>query len=426
MKMNKLKYLLYMCAASIVCLFAATSCITDDLGDDSPTAGGNEHVTVNMTFQAKDAGIATDASNPENQLKSIRVYVFDSDKAEASLLGYHHVDLGGQPATATYKFSIKLNLRKDQLAQNCRFYIIANENYAGGLQLADGTSPFTLPEATWDDTKEEWNWAAESNRITPTDFPNLRFTQLPEYGTDGSPLPMAVAESRSIASMGQKCEFVLQRSVAKLSLYFTKTGAGELYMDRGMYLYNVPKEGYLFPQESLRENDITIGNEETDLDVEETPDSEHKRGGRELLAPAYQTDGLTPAHKNGITKDYPLEGEPGGIPNPDNYQLLPEKPVYMFAHYTGVNNSTGTGVAGTDKGYYVKLLFHMHESNDEEGGDNEYPDHDGKIHRVFLPKVDANDEVRVFSRIYMKGYIELQLHWMVAEWQTGGGDIDFN
>lgn len=420
MKMNKLKHLLYTCAASIVCIFAATSCITDDLGDDTPTSGGNEHVTVNLTFQAKDVSIATDANNPENQLKSIRVYVFDNNDANANLLGYHYADLGTS-TVATYKFSIKLNLRQKDLTKDCYFYIIANENFAK-VTNAEEVKPISFPAAAWDETEEEWKWENMSTTTNPATLSALRFNTLPMYGENP---PMAVAEARSIASMSQHCEFILQRSVAKLCLYFAKTGAGELYMDRGMYLYNTPKEGYLFPQESLTANNIgEITHEETNLGEVETPDSDHGRGGQELLAPSYQSGTTTPAHTNEIDKNYPLGGEPDG-PHPDNYQLLPEKPVYMFAHYTGVANSTGTGVAGTDKGYYVKLLFHMHENNDADGGEDEAPNHDGEIYRVFLPKVDANDEVRIFSRIYMKGYIELQLHWMVADWQTGGGDIEF-
>lgn len=144
--------------------------------------------------------------------------------------------------------------------------------------------------------------------------------------------------------------------MAKLSLYFAKYGAGELYIDRGIYLYNVPEEGYLFPPTSLTQDNIgIIGNQETDPGKAEAPDSNHQRGGKELLPPSYTGSGTTPAHTNAITAEYPLTG--GGTENTGNYQLLPAKPIYMFAHYTGVTNGTGTGTVETDKGYYVKFLF---------------------------------------------------------------------
>lgn len=401
----------------MLCMLSATSCVNDEY------AGGQteqtEHVTVNLNFRVGNT--ETDAAEPENQLESIRVYVFDDNEAEPQLLGYHHATVGS--GVTTYDFPIELGLRRSQAGRQCRFYIIANESRAGGLHLPDNTGSFTFPDAERNGTDGTWAFKNGAG-ITPAELRSLRFNGLPEYGER---LPMAVEESRTV-SHNQQCDFKLIRSVAKLSLYFAKTGTGELYMDRGMYLYNVPKEGYLFPQESLTESNIgSIENEETDLNVEEKPDSEHGRGGKELLAPAYLEGGTTPAHKNVIIKNYPLEGEPGGKPNPDNYQLLPQKPIYMFAHYTGVENPTGTGTVETDKGYYVKFLFHMHENSDDDGGDNEYPDHDGEIHRVFLPKVSANDDVSVFSRIYMKGYIKLELHWMVKQWSDGGGgDITFN
>lgn len=52
----------------------------------------------------------------------------------------------------------------------------------------------------------------------------------------------------------QEINLELKRSIAKLQLYFAKAdvadaGEGQLYMGRGLYLYNMPKYGYLFPKE---------------------------------------------------------------------------------------------------------------------------------------------------------------------------------
>ena len=418
MKTERLKCL-YVWMACTFCVLSVASCVNDGYEDGKMES---ENVTVNLNFKAGDIKVETDGTVAENRLNSIRVYVFNGDGEDARLLGYHH-EKAIPGNSVEYSFPIELGLKQSQTGQKCRFYIVANEDEAGGLHLPDDdTGPFSFPEATRDEVDGAWSFK-DGEDITPAELKSLRFNGLPSYG---EPIPMAVEGSRTITSQNQQCEFILKRSVAKLCMYFAKTGGGELYMDRGMYLYNVPEEGYLFPQKTLTDNNIgAIGHTETDLDTEEKPDSEHQRGGKELLVPNYLDGTTTPAHKNEITKGYPLKGEPSG-PDPDNYQMLPAEPVYMFAHYTGVENPTGAGIAGTDRGYYVKLLFHMHESNDAEDGDGEYENHDGKIHRVFLPKIEANDEVRLFSHIYMKGYIELQLHWMVAGWQTGGGDIVFN
>lgn len=413
MKTKRLKHL-YIRVACMLCMLSAASCINDEYAGERE--GQTERVTVDLNFKVGGVATETDGTDPENRLKSIRVYVFDNNDADAQLLGFYY---SGEIVedVAEYSFPIELGLKRSQTGQRCYFYIVANEEQAGGLHSPDNGVSFSFPEATRDETDGTWSFA-EGGGTTPTELKGLRFSGLPEYG---QPLPMAVEGVQTISSQNRQCNFELERSVAKLCMYFAKTGAGELYMDRGMYLYNTPKEGYLFPQTNLTLNENDIIHKEERPEDEQPGSGEHQRGGKELLARADQ--GGTPQHKNEITKDYPLGGEPDG-PYPDNYQLLPDKPIYMFAHYTGVENSTGTGVAGTDKGYYVKLLFHMHEKVGDDGDEDN--NHDGEIHRVFLPKVDANDEVRVFSRIYMKGYIELQLHWMIAEWQSGGGDIEFN
>lgn len=408
-----------MCAG-ILCLLSVCSCAGNE--HDEGMVDSNGRVTVTLSFKARDVQAGEDVGAPENQLSTIRVYVFDRNGQDVSLLGYHHAEI--QENKSTYNFDMELNMTKDNMGETCWFYIIANEGSAKGLYLP-GSSGFSFPEANQD---ENGIWSfTDGETISPEGLRDLRFNGLPEYGDDGGILPMAAEVSQKITSMHQQCKFELQRSVAKLSLFFVKTGSGELYMDRGMYLYNIPEEGFLFPRTDLESSGLRIGNHETNLDQEEGPDDNHQRGGLELLEPAYNAGTTTPSHTNEITKTFPLGGENPDRPDPKNYELLPEKPIYMFAHYTGTADKTGKGDPNKDKGYYVKFLFHMHESNDGEGGSGEYPDHDGEIHRVFLPKVDANDDIRIFSRIYMKGYIELQLHWAVGRWTDGGGgNIDFN
>lgn len=428
--MKKLKYLHKYILLGILAMQAA-SCVNDEYGQDSITP--EERVVVNLFFTTAQTAAGNDplpdAGNPENQIKSLRVYIFSGSE----LVGYQpKTDIPENTASKTLEMQLCLSNKSiPNEGYPCTFYIITNEDAAGGLKSEGSTTAdYTLPEPTQDTATRTWKLPEGTTEAT---FKNIKFTRLPEAAlVDGSTqsytnalLPMTAIHTENIKKSTQEITIPLQRSVAKLSLYFAKYGTGELYIDRGIYLYNVPEEGYLFPPTSLTQDNIgTIENQETDPGKAEAPDSNHQRGGKELLPPSYTGSGTTPAHTNAITAEYPLTG--GGTENTGNYQLLPAKPIYMFAHYTGVTNGTGTGTVETDKGYYVKFLFHKHENNDDEGGNSEYDKHDGEIYRIFLPEVNANDEVQVFSRIYMKGYIELQLHWMVAAWKTGGGDIDFN
>lgn len=413
----------------LACLLAVgiVSCAGDEY--EQEPIPSKDRVTVNLTFSTgRSTNDEVEADDPEDQLRSLRVYIF----SDGELVGYQP-ETTIPARTTSQVLEMQLSLSNSAIPSEgypCTFYIIANEDAAVGLKLGENTN-YTLPTPVQTD-KGFWTLPEETTEET---FKDIKFIQLPtateEWNKDGkthygSILPMAAIHKETIHKDTKSIEIGLQRSVAKLSLYFAKTGSGELYMDRGMYLYNVPQEGYLFPRQNLEESNIDIGNKETGLDREETSDSDdHQRSGQELLEPDYEPDTTTPAHKNEITTYYPIEGEPDGIPNPKNYQQMPDKPIYLFAHYTGVDKADGIGDPKTDKGYYVKLLFHMHEDKGDNGEIE--TNHDGKINRVFLPKVDANEEVRIFSRIYMEGYIKLELHWMVEKWEDGGGgDITFN
>lgn len=414
MKTKRLKHL-YIRVACMLCMLSAASCVNDEYAGEKE--GQTERVTVDLNFKVGGVATETDGTDPENRLKSIRVYVFDNNGADARLLGFFY---SGEIVkdVAEYSFPIELGLKRSQTGQRCYFYIVANEKQAGDLYLSDkADSPFTLPEAAWNGEDGAWSWKGEN--ITPVQIKELVFKTLPDFG---SALPMAVEGVQTISSQNRHCTFILQRSVAKLNLYFAKYGAGQAFMGRGMYLYNIPEYGFLFP----KAGDFTVGTTyKEDEETGDDSDSPNQNGGKVILPAGAKTvaDETKPdkIDINEITKD--VAKLQGGADNLDNYDLFPQHPVYLYAHPQGKDKGEDVldDQNNTD-GYQLKLLVHLHEV----GEDGDLTDHTGEIYNVYLPKVQANQSMNVLSVFRMKSYIEIpELHWMILPWNQKGGDIVF-
>ena len=226
----------------------------------------------------------------------------------------------------------------------------------------------------------------------------------------------------------------LTRSVAKMQLYFTTTGAGECYMGRGLYLYNEPKYGYLFPCNTYSD---PIGRKEAESapsDWNTNPDYQdshlHQLNGRVILnsgwpdEPESYGDTEHTEQMEGLDINL-IEADINDPTNPQ-YEHLPQKSFYLFAN---PNISTGqlreyvvvSATKPVGDGYYLKILVHQH-GVDQTGVEL----HKGERFYLPLPAVKANDCLSIYSVVTLDGHITLTPHWMIQEWQEGGGSIEFN
>ena len=111
-----------------------------------------------------------------------------------------------------------------------------------------------------------------------------------------------------------------------------------------------------------------------------------------------------------------------GNTDPEQFQWMPAKPVYLFANPNGIADLYPSAPAGDkEKGYYLKILSHEHKvgSDGTEG-------HEADMQYVALPEVEANMNLRLFSVISMHGHVAMTAHWMIVPWEAGGGDVEFN
>lgn len=405
--------------------------------DDSPEQkpdGTMETVRITIQTRANGENILELEEN-EYKIQTLRMYVFSDDE---KLLGYHYVDnTTGDQQTVTFTMKLPTGTHT--------FYTIANENAAGGLKINNtGDTTYNLPGST-DATEVD----LETLTVTPDDLKSLTFSTLPvatylsggetnskdETGkTYTSPLlPMVSKYTQQVTPNGS-VSISLIRSVAKMKFYFTTTGVGDCYMGRGLYLYNEPEYGYLFPCNTYSE---LIGRREAESapsDWDTDPDYQdshlHQLNGRVILNSGWpdEPESYGDTEHTEQMKGLDINLIEADINDPTNpqYEHLPQKSFYLFAN---PNISTGqlredvvvSATKPVGDGYYLKILVHQHGA-DQTGVEL----HKGERFYLPLPAVKANDCLSIYSVVTLDGHITLTPHWMIQEWQEGGGSIEFN
>lgn len=432
MKRNNLIKKLLRCMAAAGCTLLA-ACSADSDPAIAPQPG--EQVEVSFRLSTRAGKTIPTEDQPEYQIQSVRIYAFKGTE----LVGYHYTDnIADAMPTAT--ITEKMTLPTGSID----FYTIVNEVKAGTLKLNNGTDAYTLPDAT----------NIETATVTPADLKSITFSTLPTAtpaaGNDETTkdetnktytrpvLPMATKQTVSISSSTKTVDLTMTRSVAKLNLRFAKieptTEKYNVYMGRGMFLYNVPQYGYLFAKETTYADTdfyhLEDGDDHPDItDPSQDEDTKyshlHQRNGMMILQSGWPEEGADDAgtdnenfketHINEITTVYD-ESKKEDI---TAYQVLPNKPIYLFANPNKATNPANP-MDDKAKGYYLKMLIHEHQASDTD-----QKDHYGEQHYVCLPAIEANRSVTLCSR-FTAEFENLMPHWLIVEWEEKKIDIDFN
>lgn len=422
-EMAKLKtYLRFL--GMMGCMACLLACSSEKDNMETGMSGNPVNVTLEVSTRAD---VTSELEAPESEIQTLRIYAFQ----ESKLVGYHYMGNSSTGASGTVSCTMRLP------SGEVTFYTIANEAAAGGLKQGN-ENDYTLPDPKTDNPQPELDQIS----VTPDELKQITFSTLPEAelttnNSDekdennkkykGAVLPMAT-EYKATVSKNGTVRITLKRSVAKLNLYFSKLGVSidQLYLGRGLYLYNVPQYGYLFPG-----NKYTGDFNHQEQDNGESSDShQHQKGGQVILRsgwPEEPADGsateedLQQTHINKITK---FNNTPEGDDNLELFQHMPGRPVYLFANpneITATDHLPSNPASDANKGYYLKIMAHMHRAN--ETGNAE---HKGKVFYVSLPPVEANDNIEVSSTIIVDGFIGIIPHWKITPWVEGGADIEFD
>lgn len=397
----------------LLTIWTIASCTSDNSGavsePDCP-------ISVRLTIETK----ANENDTPENQINTLRVYAFQNGK----LVGTRYTD---QITSLPHSFDMEL------LKGETTFYAIANEKEAG-LLLTNNQEPEISLE----------------NISTQQQLESLTFSKLPEAkylsgGTEDSKdefeknyqtavLPMTAKQSVQVKAT-TPINLSLKRSVAKLQLYFAKAnvadaGEGQLYMGRGLYLYNMPEYGYLFPKEKYE----YTGDFNCLEGAGESSDSKNQKNGKVILsagwpeepetAPQEGTQEYKEYEKNLKEKTHINEIKAlahAGNTDTEKFQWMPAKPIYLFANPNEIaDRYPENPSAERSRGYYLKILSHEHKM-----GSDGMEGHEADMQYVALPEVRANQSLRLFSVISMHAHAGVTAHWIIVPWETGGGDIEF-
>lgn len=407
------------------CMACLLACSSEEDNMETGMSGNPVNVTLEVSTRAD---VTSELEAPESKIQTLRIYAFQ----ENELVGYHYADNNSGDASGTVSCTMRLP------SGEVTFYTIANEAAAGGLKQGNGND-YTLPGPETDNPQP----VLKDIKVTPNELKQITFSTLPKAvltkdddpnGVDenkktykGAVLPMAT-EYKATVSKNGTVSIILQRSVAKLNLYFSKLGVNTdtLYLGRGLYLYNVPQYGYLFPGNTYKGN---FDHQEQD-DGESSDSEQYQKGGQVILHsgwPKEPADGsateedLQQTHINEITK---FNNTPEGDDNLELFQHMPKRPIYLFANpneITATDHLPSNPAGDTNKGYYLKIMAHMHRANEEGNAE-----HKGKVFYVSLPPVEANDNIEVSSTIIVDGFIGIIPHWKITPWVEGGADIEFD
>lgn len=415
-RMNRFKIYLLYAGMLIGCTGLQSSCASDDERDI--TASGKP-VEVTLAVSTR-AGATDDITAPESEINTLRIYAFRGDE----LAGYYY-------GTATENITMKLP------SGEISFYAIANEKAAGQLKQNNGTDVWTFPGPVDGSVPDFEKFTVTAAQLEEATFSTLPQAELASGDTNvkdetgktykGAVLPMTGKTSKTV-SANSTVQITLMRSVAKLNLYFSKVGVDTdiLYLGRGLYLYNVPQYGYLFPRDNYEGSFNYL---ETDDGVN-TDSWLHQKGGMVILKCGWpeetadadpNNEGFLKTHINEITI---FNNTPSMDASLSTHQYMPQRPIYLFANPNEIpatDNLPAEPSTSEVKGYYLKIMAHMHRT-DEQGTAG----HPGKVFYVSLPEVKANDNLEVYSTIFVDGYIGILPHWKITEWTAGGANIGFN
>lgn len=430
MKRNNLIKKLLRCMATAGCTLLA-ACSADSDGAIAPQPG--EQVEVSFRLSTRAGETIAEEDKPEYQIQSVRIYAFKGDK----LVGYHYTPSINAQTTTTIDANMTLP------TGSIDFYTIVNESAAGELQQNNNGTKYDLPTPPADLT---------TANITPEQLKSITFSDLPtaklaSKGNSSNPkeetdntytrpvLPMATKQTVAISSTTTTVPLTMTRSVAKLNLRFAKieptTEKYNVYMGRGMFLYNVPQYGYLFAKETTTYpgnfNHLEDGDDDGETGSAESQYSHlHQRNGMMILQSGWPEEGADDAgtnnenfaktHINEITTVYD-ESKKEDI---TAYQVLPNKPIYLFANPNKATNPANPMDDTANRGYYLKMLIHEHQASDTS-----LKDHFGEQHYVCLPAIEANRSVTLCSR-FTAEFENLMPHWLIVEWEEKKIDIDFN
>ena len=368
-----MKRVLYIGLLLLVGLLTLEGCIKED----NPVVAETRNISMTMNVDTRAGGSDINV-DIESAINTLRVYAFYGERKVGYFYGNDKnlvVD-GGK-----LSFSMDLDIpTMSFLEEPISFYLVANEE-----TVSVYNSPAWSPDMT---RMQLENYCFRELNNPRTALPMVTVKDVMINPND---IKESEVHSEHWMWTGGPIEFELERSVAKLGMYFA---AKEPDADLEVMQVEILPSGlqdysYMFAPGHESEN------------LKNVPHS-WQYGFSLINGGAVSIDKV-------VTDDEYNSYTPEDKKNPEKISAaftdVLSAPTYMFENYYGSNNPNQQGANDTDgKGYVLKVTYSVAGSQSEK--------------LIYLPDVERNACYYVLNRIGVDGIVSIVYN--VADWENGG------
>ena len=368
-----MKRVLYIGLLLLVGLLTLEGCIKED----NPVVAETRNISMTMNVDTRAGGSDINV-DIESAINTLRVYAFYGERKVGYFYGNDKnlvVD-GGK-----LSFSMDLDIpTMSFLEEPISFYLVANEE-----TVSVYNSPAWSPDMT---RMQLENYCFRELNNPRTALPMVTVKDVMINPND---IKESEVHSEHWMWTGGPIEFKLERSVAKLGMYFA---AKEPDADLEVIQVEILPSGlqdysYMFAPGHESEN------------LKNVPHS-WQYGFSLINGGAVSIDKV-------VTDDEYNSYTPEDKKNPEKISAaftdVLSAPAYMFENYYGSNNPNQQGANDTDgKGYVLKVTYSVAGSQSEK--------------LIYLPDIERNACYYVLNRIGVDGIVSIVYN--VADWENGG------
>lgn len=368
-----MKRVLYIGLLLLVGLLTLEGCIKED----NPVVAETRNISMTMNVNTRAGGSDMDDAI-ENGINTLRVYAFYDDKQ----VGYFYGDDKSLTvAGGSVSFSMDLDIpTMSTLSGRVYFYLVANEGTVSAYEASAWKPEMSRTQL------EDYRFSELNNSRT-----TLPMVTVKDVMIDPSNIKESEVHSGHWMWAGGPIEFKLERSVAKLGMYFAakEAGANLNVIQVEILPSGLQDYSYMFAP----------GHESDKL---KNVSHSWQNGFSLINGGAVSIDKV-------VTDDEYNSYTPEDKKNPEkisaDFTDVLSAPAYMFENYYGSNNPNEQGTDDTDgKGYVLKVTYSIAGNQSEK--------------LIYLPDVERNACYYVLNRIGIDGVVSVVYN--VANWENGG------
>ena len=356
-----------------VCSLSIMGCSKQE--SDSSSEDSRRTVSFQMNVGSRDVSGMDEGMSSEREIVSLRVYAFDGTEQ----VGYYYTDAPVTNSEGNYTFLMDVDVRTTGSSQLLDFYVIANEHSVVYPSSFPGFTETTSLSALKGCYFEEIENTSSGGHGTPH-LPMAAVHEQVEISLSDLPVSTEPGHEGHFPT-GSSITLTLERSVARLGVYFAKaTGnEGTLFLQKMTLLKDGRRQrNYFLPPTAEQLQDGKWDN--LPFTVFE--------GNREITAETSVGD-VDPAH-----------------------YTVGNHPCYLFENSYGSTTPDAESPSGYENGVYRGNVLQVDYTVSGES----------KQKLVYLPAIERNGFYKVFCAVETGGVIKVT--YTVADWDDDSAVLD--